>query len=99
MGAFLTNLGGSQTEEKEFENIREKVWEYVKSGECFPEYYAIMVDAYELRAKKSDKVPFGKVTGFAEIDTIQVNKNRKEIGLPSILHGNKISLDFIKSIK
>lgn len=96
MSTILLHLGSSIDDFKEFEYLKNKVWEYVVSGDCPPEDYAAMVDRHELLVNKVKNVPYGKYIGFTDIDTTMVNKNRKGIGLPSISHGYRIASDFWK---
>ena len=57
-----------------------------------------MVDRYHLQVLK-DKMLYGSYIGIDGIsDTIQVNKNRKSVGLPSLKHNNIITKDFLKKL-
>lgn len=79
--------------------FRTKILEYVKSGECPPRDYAAMIDRYYLHVIKKD-IPYGVYQGYEKIkDTVQVNRNRKSIGLPSFKHNQAITRDFFKKIK
>ena len=62
-------------------------------GDCTPREYSTMVDRYHLQVLK-DKMLYGSYIGIDGIsDTIQVNKNRKSIGLPGLIHNSKIRKD------
>src|SRR5690606_27105889 len=95
MGVLLLNLGSSNIDEKDYEYLENKVLEFVKSGDCPPDYYAKMIDNSELYIK-----PYGKFLGFTDVvDTLWVNKNRKSIGLPSIDHELRLIHDSTNIIK
>ena len=67
-------------------------------GDCSPREYSTMVDSYHLQVLK-DKMLYGSYIGIDGIsDTIQVNKNRKSVGLPSLKHNNIITKDFLKKL-
>ena len=67
-------------------------------GDCSPREYSTMVDRYHLQVLK-DKMLYGSYIGVDGIsDTIQVNKNRKSVGLPSLKHNNIITKDFLKKL-
>ena len=67
-------------------------------GDCSPREYSTMVDRYHLQVLK-DKILYGSYIGIDGIsDTIQVNKNRKSVGLPSLKHNNIITKDFLKKL-
>ena len=67
-------------------------------GDCSPREYSTMVDRYHLQVLK-DKILYGSYIGIDGIsDTIQVNKNRKSIGLPSLKHNKIITKDFLKKL-
>ena len=67
-------------------------------GDCSPREYSTMVDRYHLQVLK-DKMLYGSYIGIDGIsDTIQVNKNRKSIGLPSLKHNKIITKDFLKKL-
>ena len=67
-------------------------------GDCSPREYSTMVDRYHLQVLK-DKMLYGSYIGVDGIsDTVQVNKNRKSVGLPSLKHNNIITKDFLKKL-
>lgn len=99
VGVLLLNLGCSNIDEKDYEYLRGKVLEFVKSGDCPPDYYAQMVDNHEYCVKNS-VVPYGRFNVLTDVvDTLWVNKNRKSIGLPSINHQLRLFHDSINAIK
>ncbi|MGG1923944.1 hypothetical protein [Chryseobacterium cucumeris] len=84
--------------EEYYPYLKIKLLEYVKSGECPPRDYAAMVDRNNLH----HKVPYtyGVYQGYENIkDSATVNRNRKNIGLPSLKHAQLITKDFFKKIK
>lgn len=78
--------------------FKTKILEYVKSGECPPRDYAAMVDRYNMH----HGVPrtYGVYMGYEGIkDSIQVEQDRKSIGLPSLKYRNKLAKDLADSLK
>jgi hypothetical protein len=76
--------------------IKEKLLEYIKSGDFSPHDYALMDDAYMGIHKKSTLYGFN----FIPVkDSAQINRNRKSIGIPSMKHSVKIRKDFYKKLK
>ena len=70
--------------------IRKKVLEFVKSGDCPPQDYALMIDTYDTNKNT------GAIFHYREnptLDSAQINKNRRSIGLPSLQHNKRIRLD------
>ncbi len=66
-----------------------------KSGDCPPLSYAMMFDSHHVFVeKKSTKYGFSAIN--STMDSVEVNRNRKKIGLPSLKHSNKITKDFFK---
>lgn len=92
---FYTNLAGIQ----EYEYLKNKLYEYVKSGDCTLQDYATLLDMHEGFYTK--KVPYliANTNDDGTLDSAFVNKNRKELGLPSIKHSVKIRQDFWKKMK
>ena len=84
------------TSEDKYVEIEKKVLEYVKSGDCPPRDYAGMVDRHLLQVKNEDVLYGHYISYNTVLDTLKVNKNRKNIGLPSIQHSEKIRKDFAK---
>lgn len=86
----MTTLLTHMIESEHYPYFKTKLLEYVKSGDCMPRDYAMMVDSFDPRV-----ATYGY--GIAPIkDSIQVNRNRKSIGLPSLQHGKQITKDFLK---
>lgn len=83
---------------KEYEYLKIKLLEYVKLGECPPEDYALLVDIHE-SSNKRKVLYLMNANDDGSIDSANVNKNRKEIGMPSILHSVKIRQDFWKKME
>lgn len=88
MLTFLTHM----IESDKYPYFEKKLLEYVKSGECAPRDYAMMIDYNLLLVEKQNKTIYG-FNGVEIIDSIQVNKNRKSIGLPGLIHNSKIRKD------
>lgn len=83
---------------EEYDSLKNKVWQYVKSGDCPPEFYAYMVDGNRAFHKQSTLyLKFPSIDDT--IDSVRINKNRKKIGLPSIKHGVRITQDFWKKME
>ncbi|WP_353149702.1 hypothetical protein [Chryseobacterium sp.] len=79
--------------------FKDKILEYVKSGDCPPRDYAAMIDRYYLHVLKKE-IPYGVYSGYEGIkDSVMVNRNRKSIGLPSLKHVQLIIKDNFKRIK
>ena len=75
---------------KRYPYFEKEILKYVKTGECPPRAYAAMVDSYNKTVLKQP-TKYGFFFGFNEnIDTVKVNHNRKQIGLPSLQHSLKI---------
>jgi len=93
MPTFITHMVESK---KHYPYIREKLLEFVKSGDCSPRDYARMVD--------TDMGSHNNTTlyGFNMIlvkDSIQTDRNRKTLGIPSMKHSAKIRQDYFKKLK
>lgn len=84
-------------ESNKYPYFEKKILEYVKSGECPPRDYAMMIDYNSLFIEKQNKTIYG-FNGSEIIDSTIINKNRKIIGLPSLLHSYKIRKD-LKNLK
>lgn len=95
MSSFFSHMAFSD----EFPYFERKLREYVKTGDCPPRDYATMVDRNLLQVKQKE-ILYGVYIGHSIIsDTIQTDKNRKKIGLPSLSHNRKISKDFQKKMR
>ncbi|WP_370899169.1 hypothetical protein [Chryseobacterium gossypii] len=89
MHTFLTHMNESE----EYPKIKSKLLEYVESGDCPPISYAMMIDNYNYIHHENS------VYGFSfssSKDSLQINRNRKLIGLPSLKHYDRIRKDFFK---
>jgi hypothetical protein len=75
---------------KEYSYFKAKMLEYVKSGDCIPKDYANMVDRHDLQISKKE-MPYGSYPNYTSIiDTVKVNRNRKNIGLPALRRSLKV---------
>lgn len=75
-----------------------KILEYIKSGDCPPLGYSMMVDTYQIPLGKGTYYGMGRsFTG--KIDSVTIDRHRKMIGLPSLKHADKIKQDFFVKIK
>lgn len=93
MDVLLNHIGGSGDESYGY--FKEKILEYVKSGDCLPIDYALMID------KKAGTENAESVYGVLNFngkkgDTVTIDRNRKKIGMPSLKHSKKIRDDFFK---
>lgn len=78
--------------------FKSKLLDFVKSGDCLPRDYATMVDRHNLQVSK-EKILYGYYSYSNTImDTININHNRKTIGLPSLNHAKEIRKDFFKEM-
>ncbi|WP_294287297.1 hypothetical protein [uncultured Chryseobacterium sp.] len=92
MPTFLTHM----IESDKYPYIKHKLLEYVKSGDCPPRDYALMVDMYN----DSSGIKTCYSYGLRENkDSAQINRNRKSIGLPSLKHSAKIRKDYFSSFE
>lgn len=94
MPTFLTHM----IESDQYPYFEKKLLEYIKSGDCNPRDYAMMVDYNLFLIEKQKKTIYG-FNGSEINDSVQINKNRKSIGLPSLIHNSKIRNDLKKSKK
>ena len=94
MSTFFNHMSASE----DYPYFEKKLKRYLEMGDCTPREYSTMVDRYHLQVLK-DKMLYGSYIGVDGIsDTIQVNKNRKSVGLPSLKHNNIITKDFLKKL-
>lgn len=91
---FLTHM--NETDKQVY--FKNKIIEYIKTGECNPRDYAMMIDYNFLLNKEQDSTYYGS-NGNLIKDSAFVNRNRKEIGLPSLEHNTKIRKDLAKNKK
>ncbi|WP_083988624.1 hypothetical protein [Chryseobacterium arthrosphaerae] len=78
MTTFLTHM--NETKEY-YPQIKANLYEYVKSGDCPPRDYVLMVDNL---AFLEDKEGVYRFNPNVSTDSAKINRNRKSIGLPSI---------------
>lgn len=83
---------------EDYYDLEKKLFKYIKSGDCPPQYYAKMVDRHEFINNRATHYLHYPSTDET-LDTLSINKNRKELGLPSIKHSVKIRQDFSKKMK
>ena len=79
--------------------FKDNLLQYIKSGECDPYSYAQMVDRHDIIIDKKESYynclkTFDK--DFTSSDSIEFNKRRKTIGLPSLKHTVLIPSDRIQ---
>lgn len=89
MPTFLTHMIESK---EHYPYIKKKLFEYVKSGDCVPRDYAIMVDRENINNHKPSE--YGYTLMIDIQDSAQIDRNRKSIGLPSLKHSAKIVRDY-----
>lgn len=90
MTTFLTHMN----EAKEYyPQIKTKLYEYVKSGDCVPRDYTLMVDNI---AFLEDKEGIYRFNPNVSTDSAKINRHRRSIGLPSLKHSARIRKDFFK---
>ncbi|WP_370899165.1 hypothetical protein [Chryseobacterium gossypii] len=78
--------------------FKTKMIEYVKSGDCFPRDYAGMLDRQNMHLRLPRN--YAVYQGYEDIeDSAQIDRNRKNLGVPSIRHRAKIARDFYDSLK
>ncbi|MBT2623786.1 hypothetical protein [Chryseobacterium sp. ISL-6] len=92
MGNMLNHMAG--LDNKNYPYFKEKVFEYMKKGECTPEAYAEMIDKRAYMEGKD--CVYCTVRNSRVSDSVQVNKNRYEIGMPSLKHSKRINADYLK---
>lgn len=93
MPTLLTHMNESKNH---YAFIKEKLLEYVKSGDLPPHDYALMDDAYMGNKKNITLYGFNMIIVK---DSAEANRNRKAIGIPSMKHSSKIRKDFFKKLK
>ncbi|WBV56445.1 hypothetical protein PFY10_19860 [Chryseobacterium daecheongense] len=92
MGNILNHMAG--LDNKDYPYFKEKLLEYLKTGECAPEDYAEMIDKRAYMEGKD--CVYCTVSKSRISDSTQVNKNRKAIGMPTLKHSKKINSDYFK---
>ncbi|MGG7471452.1 hypothetical protein ACVVIH_19780 [Chryseobacterium arthrosphaerae] len=94
MPTFLTHMVESK---EHYPYIRAKLYEYLKSGDCIPRDYALMIDAYHL--DHYGIAYYSTASNYelsSKIDSAKINHHRKSIGLPSLKHTAIIKKNFLK---
>lgn len=92
---LLTHMSESKLH---YPYFKTKILEYVKSGDCLPRDYSMLVDSHEFSRKKVSYYGMGR--SFQEkIDTVEIDRHRKSIGLPSIKHTEKLKKDYFAQLK
>ncbi|AZA79211.1 hypothetical protein EG347_17705 [Chryseobacterium sp. G0186] len=93
MPTFISHMVESK---KDYPFIKEKLLEYVKSGDFSPRDYARMEDTYLGYHEKITRYGFNMIPVK---DSVQTDRNRKSLGVPSMKHSSKLRKDFFKKIK
>jgi hypothetical protein len=86
---------------EEYKYLEKELPKYIKSGECNPYSYAAMVDRQNIAIKKT-KSFYNIRTDFRDLtklDSLEINRNRKLIGLPSMNHANAIQYNYKQKLK
>ena len=78
-------------ESKDYEYLKNKLYEFIKLGECPPEIYSEFIDRHESIFRK--QILYADYGIIENLDTTLIDKNRKAIGLPSTRHKQKIGRD------
>lgn len=78
--------------------LQTKILEYVKSGDCPPLDYSMMVDTHNFEPGKSTYYGMGR-SFLGKIDTASIDRHRKNLGLPSLKHTAIIRKDYLKKFK
>jgi len=95
----LTTFFSHMSFSEDYPFFESKLKDYIKTGECQPREYSTMVDRYHLQVKK-ENILYATYIGNSIIsDSVQVDKNRKSIGLPTMKHNKKLTKDFFKKLK
>lgn len=93
MPTFISHMVESK---KDYPFIKDKLLEYVKSGDFSPRDYARMEDTYLGSHKKITRYGFNMIPVQ---DSTQTDRNRKSLGIPSMKHSAKIRKDYSKKLK
>ncbi|MFP8896168.1 hypothetical protein [Chryseobacterium sp. EZn1] len=93
MPTFISHMVESK---KDYPFIKDKLLEYVKSGDFSPRDYARMEDTYLGSHKKITRYGFNMIPVQ---DSTQIDRNRKSLGIPSMKHSSKIRKDYLKKKK
>ncbi|MCW3159930.1 hypothetical protein [Chryseobacterium oryctis] len=76
----------------DYDKIYPKLNEYLKKGEISPQMYAIIIDKYYLC--KNNKTYYNLWESVSSEDSLEINRRRKAIGLPSLMHYSNIKKSF-----
>ncbi|MDV7698424.1 hypothetical protein N6B72_15970 [Chryseobacterium soli] len=100
IGSFpmLTLISHMSDSKTFYPYLETKILEYVKSGDCPPLDYSLLVDGNKFTLGKSTYYGMGR-SFLAKIDSVTVNRHRKNIGLPSLKHTAILKRDFFKKLK
>lgn len=90
MPTLITHMNES---EEYYPQIKDKILEYIKTGDCPPMYYKLMVDNPNFMNNRETLYSYNP--GISK-DSTQIDRNRKSIGLPSLKHAAKIRKDLKK---
>lgn len=93
MPTFISHMVESK---KDYPFIKDKLLEYVKLGDFSPRDYARMEDTYLGFHKKITRYGFNMIPVK---DSMQTDRNRKSLGIPSMKHSSKIRKDYFKKEK
>lgn len=96
MGAIFNHISDNVTKSED-EFIKSSLLKTIKKGKSSPDNLSMYLDrqSYDKKEKVS---PFGTFNFLDnKLDTIQINKNRKEIGLPSLQY-EKFKHDYYERI-
>lgn len=100
IGSFpmLTLISHMSDSKTFYPYLETKILEYVKSGDCPPLDYSLLVDGNKFTFGKNTYYGMGR-SFLAKIDSVTVNRHRKSIGLPSLKHTAILKRDFFKKLK
>ena len=91
MPTLLSHMISSES----YPTIKNKIFEYLKSGDFSPQDYSLVVDTFDDKKNTASRFRYRNNTQ----DSTKINKSRKSIGLPSLKHTDEIRKDFFKRIK
>ncbi|MDN3695003.1 hypothetical protein QWZ06_23585 [Chryseobacterium tructae] len=95
MLTLVSHMGSSNTL---YPYLETKILEYIKSGDCPPLDYSMMVDSHKFSPGKTTQYGMGR-SFMEQIDTAAIDRHRKSIGLASLKHSAAIKKDFLKKLK
>ncbi|UKB84600.1 hypothetical protein LF887_02800 [Chryseobacterium sp. MEBOG06] len=97
-GPMLTLVSHMAESKALYPYLQTKILEYVKSGDCPPLDYSMMVDAHNFIPGQGTYYGMGR-SFLKKIDSSTIDKQRKSLGLPTLKHTTIITKDFLKKIK